>query len=65
MIAKVLIVNDTESKYRKDKYIPALAHTIQEYTPLGQQKHTGIKATSISSYDNLLSRERISNDIIW
>ena len=25
--------------------------------PLGQQKHTGIKATSISSYDNLLSRE--------
>jgi hypothetical protein len=60
MIA-TLDCNDCSSLMIQRQVLQRQVHSYAYYSriyPVGQQKNTGIKATSISSYDNLLSRER-------
>ena len=65
MIAKVFIVIDTTAS-TADKYNSALAHTNQGNTPLANRSTQRSRQHLLvpTQYDNLLSMDEISHDII-
>ena len=65
MIAKVFIVIDTAAS-TADRYTSALADTNQGYTPLANRSTQRSRQHLLvpAQYDNLLSMDEISHDII-